>query len=200
MSFHTKVWLLALAPAAALLSCSPSTPSPLPVQSHATTTAAPTMASASPSSSVAADPVAGCPGDLSLAQANANYEQGLVAIKRAGEHPVQADLDVTLPLLRSAALSGHPLAQERYGSYVVGFWATDEMFWPKDKLNAVSALAMLRIVARRDPKSIYRGLAKDPVELRQEPLKRIPKAWIDLAIAEARAWERCHPVATGPTP
>jgi hypothetical protein len=121
-------------------------------------------------------------------------------IRRAGEHPAQADLDVMLPLLRSAALSGHELAQERYGSYVVGFWATDDMFWPKDKLNAVSALAMLRVVARRDPKSIYRGLAKDPVELRAEPLKRIPKAWIDLAIAEARAWERCHPATSAPTP
>lgn len=144
----------------------------------------------------------GCAEDIPAARATESYEQAQAAIKKAGEHPSNSDLAVILPLLRSAALSGHVKAQLRYGSYVVGFWMTDEMFWPKDKPNAVTALAMLRVVARRDPmaaKEWYGGLAKDPVDLKEDPLSRLPKAWIELALKEAQEWERCHPVPP-PTP
>jgi hypothetical protein len=54
-------------------------------------------------------------------------------------------------LLQLAAHSGHQAAQYRYGGYIVGYYLTDEMFWPREKEIASDALAMLRIVATDAP-------------------------------------------------
>lgn len=139
---------------------------------------------------------AGCPEELDPSQAQEAFQIARSMIERAGEHPGPHDLEEILPRLRAAAYAGLAEAQVRYGSYVVGYWATDGMFWPHDRKTAVSALAMLRIAALRDPKNStdwYGGLAKDPVDRRSPPLSDIPTPWLNLALEEARAWKRCHP-------
>jgi hypothetical protein len=52
----------------------------------------------------------------------------------------------------SLAAAGHHEAQRRYGYYVIGYYVTDGMFWPRDKEVAADALAMLHILAVDAPK------------------------------------------------
>ena len=137
----------------------------------------------------------GCPAaetGLDPAQELAEAER---LIAQAGEHPFDTQLAEILPRLRRAALAGHRPAQRRFGYYVVGYFLTDEMFWPADRPTAISALAMLRVALRRgipgeDP---WDGLARDPVVLGDEPLAMLPAEWVVAAVAEAADWERCHP-------
>ena len=136
-----------------------------------------------------------CRVDESAQQAQQDYQAGLAAIEAAGEHPMDSDLNVILPALKRAAHAGHRDAQARYGNYIVGYWLTDEMFWPDDRETAISGLAMLRIAFRRgyDPgEDGFAGLAKDPVDLRSEIASMLPREWVDAAVTYADAWEACH--------
>jgi hypothetical protein len=110
---------------------------------------------------------------------------------------MDTDLAEILPLLERAANSGYLPAQLRFGSYVVGYWYTDEMFWPQRPQVATLALAMLRVAAKRSPdskESLVRILAKDPVVFREsDGVPALPAPWVKAALAEAALWEKAHP-------
>lgn len=141
------------------------------------------------------------------AEAVAMLEAANAEIKRAGEHPTDADLARLLPLLRGAAEAGLLEAQLRYGNYVYGYWATDDMFWPSRREEAVKALAMLRVAALRIEMVRPVKAADDPLvnALGQTPprwdgeVPQPPKAWEDAAVAEADRWLRCRPDVVVPT-
>lgn len=127
-------------------------------------------------------------------------ERANAAIQRAGEHPTPADLDEILPLLHRAAYGGYLPAQRRYGYYVVGYWYTDEMFWPRSEPIAVSALAMLRVAAQREragaagplDDALLEALASDPVTFSEEEgPPALPEEWVKLGVAEAERWTAC---------
>jgi hypothetical protein len=121
------------------------------------------------------------------------------AIERAGEHPTDADLGEILPLLHRAAYGGHVGAQRRYGYYVVGYWFTDEMFWPQDEPVAVSALAMARVAAIHDRAEnggplddpLREALASTPVVFSDPDQLTLPDDWVAAGVAEADAWQAC---------
>jgi hypothetical protein len=92
-----------------------------------------------------------CPPALSPALAEILFQTAEHLIKKADEHVSPGALEVILPLLQLAAHSGHQATQYRYGGYIVGYYLTDEMFWPREKEIASDALAMLRIVATDAP-------------------------------------------------
>jgi hypothetical protein len=137
-------------------------------------------------------------GEALLKRANA-------AIERAGEHPMQSDLDEILPLLHRAAYGGYLPAQRRYGYYVVGYWFTDEMFWPHDEPVAISALAMVRVSSIADrieqggplDDALREAMASTPVTFADpDQAPALPDEWVDRAVAEADAWSEC-PKGTG---
>lgn len=137
-----------------------------------------------------------CSLDISPQLADAMYREAVVLIERVGEHPSNADLDLVLPLLEASARSGHAEAQRRFGSYVVGYWVTDEMFWPSRRKTAIAALAMLYESVRLDPaasdawaQQVGSGKATIPTS----PGLPLPKAWVSAALREAKQWEHCHP-------
>jgi hypothetical protein len=136
------------------------------------------------------------------AQAAAMLDAAREQMKAAGEHPMDKDLAVIMPLLRGAADAGLLEAQLRYGTYVYGYWVTDEMFWPSDKEVATHALAMLRVAALRirgaQPQgaaledSLVEALSRTPV-VWTDDLPQPPDAWVEAAIEEADQWLRCRP-------
>jgi hypothetical protein len=137
----------------------------------------------------------GCPDRESLDLAAEDLGEADALIKRAGEHPSDRDLDRILPLLERAAYAGYESAQRRFGYYVVGYYYTDDMFWPKHPDIAVPALAMLIIAARKNPtgnEPLAAALARDPVKFtdRDGP-PALPRAWIKAALEEARRWHEC---------
>jgi hypothetical protein len=152
----------------------------------------PTRAATLPSSNTDAD---GCPDRESLDLAAEDLREADALIKRAGEHPSDRDLDRILPLLKRAAYAGHEAAQRRFGYYVVGYYYTDEMFWPKEPDIAIAALAMLRVAARRTPDGsdqLMAALARDPVKFTgPDSPPALPRAWVNAAVKEARRWEDC---------
>ena len=148
--------------------------------------------------------LAGCPVGVSCEQAIRDLDRANQLIARAGEHPMDGDLDEILPLLQRAADTGYLPAQFRFGGYVVGYWYTDEMFWPKRPKIAIAALAMLRVACKRSPNvkgTLERNLARDPVKFSDsDGLPPLPQRWVKAALAEAARWEKAHPSAgsTGP--
>jgi hypothetical protein len=138
------------------------------------------------------EPVDATTGEDLLKRANA-------AIDRAGEHPMDADLDEILPLLHRAAYGGYLPAQRRYGYYVVGYWFTDEMFWPKDEPVAVSALAMARVSAIQDraekagplEDALREALTSTPVVFPDPDQLTLPDNWVAAGVGEADAWQAC---------
>lgn len=138
---------------------------------------------------------------LEVSVAEDLLRRGNEAIARAGEHPSPADLDEILPLLHRAAYGGHVAAQRRFGYYVVGYWYTDEMFWPHSEEVAVAALAMLRVVALHEldttgtppeEDALLRALASDPVAFDEaDGPPPLPEEWLRKASEEARAWSEC---------
>lgn len=126
--------------------------------------------------------------------------RGESAIARAGEHPSPADLDQILPLLHRAAYGGYAPAQRRYGYYVVGYWFTDEMFWPSNEPVAVSALAMVRVSAIHDraeqggplDDALREAMANTPVTFADpDQAPALPDDWVAAAVAEADRWLQC---------
>jgi hypothetical protein len=117
-------------------------------------------------------------------------------IKRAGEHPSREDLAAILPRLRRAAYAGNHAAQLRFGNYVVGYYYTDEMFWPREPRVAIPALAMLRIAALAEPESpntLVQALGRTPVRFTDtEGPPPLPKAWIRAALREAKRYLACQ--------
>jgi hypothetical protein len=142
----------------------------------------------------------GCPEGVSCEQAARDLDEANRLIARAGEHPADEDWAEILRLLQSAADSGYLEAQLRLGQYVVGYWFTDEMFWPREPKIAIFALAMYRVAAKRGPDAkndpLLRILAKDPVTFRpSDGIPPLPARWVKAALAEAKRWEKSHPTA-----
>lgn len=131
-------------------------------------------------------PVPKAEAEVLLAEANALIEQ-------AGEHPEPQALERILPKLRKAAYGGLHDAQLRYGAYVVGYYATDEMFWPRDRETAIGALGLLRFAVLRDPGSAesYPGLDQTPPDPSSAFIQLLDPDWLRLALEEARAYEAC---------
>ena len=94
-----------------------------------------------------------------------------------------------LPMLDRAACAGYLPAQMRVGYYVVGYWITDEQFWPSRRKLAVSALAMLLVAAKRSSDSIDAllcTLARDPVVFSESRgVPPLPSERVKVALIEA---------------
>jgi hypothetical protein len=116
-------------------------------------------------------------------------------IRRAAEHPTDRALSQILPRLQRAAYAGNLAAQQRFGNYVVGYYYTDELFWPGQPEIAIAALAMLRIAARKRPgteDALLAALARDPVAFTDpDGPPPLPGEWLDAALREAKRWEDC---------
>lgn len=95
-----------------------------------------------------------CEPRLSPELAQILYETANRLIELEGEHLSNGAAQVILPLLRLASHSGNQQAQRRYGYYVIGYYMTDEMFWPRQKEIAADALAMLHVVAIDAPQML----------------------------------------------
>ncbi len=189
-----------------------ASPSDVPASSSAPSGAASAAAAPSPSASVPAAPAATtklavgalgpgtwvCRYSLPPETSELLFAHALQAMALAGEHPTAAQVDLITKLLSLAATSGHLRAQQQYGNYVFGYWATDEMFWPRQREVAVEALAMLRVAARNssnhEPLDELSGpLARDPVRFKSGDFPAPPAAWVSAAVALANEWEKCHP-------
>jgi hypothetical protein len=200
MRFASRTWTLASWAAASLVAaCNSHPPHADPTASPPTKTVAPPAVT---TPTATAEPPAlsnlpGCPEGVSCEEAERDLAEAKRIIARAGEHPTDMDLAEILPLLERAADSGYLPAQLRFGNYVVGYWYTDEMFWPKKQKVAIVALAMLRVAAKRSPGSdepLLRVLAKDPVVFREsDGVPALPAPWVKAALAEAARWQKTHP-------
>jgi hypothetical protein len=146
----------------------------------------------------------GCPTGVSCEQAARDFEKATELRARAGEIPAKEESNIYLPLFERAAYSGYLPAQIRFGKYVVGYWYTDEAFWPHERRIAVAALAMLRVAAKRSPDTkdrLMRVLAKDPVKFTEsDGVPALPAAWVKAALVEAAHWEKAHPDVVRPNP
>jgi hypothetical protein len=148
-----------------------------------------TASSRTTSSSVVAEPapVVACPGAVDAAKAERLLREANELIRKADEHPSNAELDQILPRLEAAACAGDLLAQERFGMYVVGYYYTDEMFWPSRPQLAARALAMLLTAAQREPEStdpLLRALRSNPADFTsEEGPPPLPQPWLDAAHA-----------------
>jgi hypothetical protein len=138
-----------------------------------------------------------CEPAISPELAEVLFQTAQVLIRAHGDHVSVGELQVLLPLLRLAAHSGHRGAQARYGRYVVGYYLTDEMFWPRQPDVAADALAMLRIVSKDEP-TIF-GEAEAALYLRGmlpgDPEERVPRPWLKKAEEIEREYRRCQSLA-----
>lgn len=132
----------------------------------------------------------------SAEQAALDLREANERIERAGEHPSDEAMAEILIRLERAAYAGDIAAQLRFGQYVVGYYFTDEMFWPRRKHVAIAGLAMLRVAALqgpvdpRDPLMVE--LARTPVDLRRaKEVPPLPVPWVKAALAEAARWQAC---------
>jgi hypothetical protein len=132
-------------------------------------------------------------GRVPAAEAEALLAEANRLIDAAGEHPEPEALAQILPKLRRAAYGGLPAAQLRYGGYVVGYYATDEMFWPSDRETAIGALGLLRFAVVRDPSHAadFPGLELTPPDAHSQFIQLLDPEWLALALDEARAYETC---------
>jgi hypothetical protein len=134
-----------------------------------------------------------CPLNLSPELAEILYQTAERIISREDEHVSPAALEVILPLLKLAAHSGSVAAQHRYGYYVIGYYATDEMFWPHDKETAADALAMLRVLAVDNPDVV--GDSRSWILGGYEPTsdqKPFAQAWVNRAKKIEAQYRKCH--------
>ena len=138
----------------------------------------------------------GCVARESAEQTALDLHEANQRIERAGEHPSDEAMAEILTRLERAAYAGNIAAQVRFGQYVVGYYFTDEMFWPRRKDVAIAALAMLRVAALqgpvdpRDPLMVE--LARTPVDLRRaEGIPPLPASWVKAALVEAALWQAC---------
>lgn len=130
---------------------------------------------------------------LPVAEAEALLAEANTIIREAGEHPDPDSVVRILEKLKKAAYGGLPAAQIRYGWFVTGYYATDEMFWPHDRETAVGALGLLRFAVQRDPASAedYPGLALTPPDPDSAFIQLLDPEWIKLGVEEASAYEAC---------
>jgi len=171
------VWACALCS-----SCAPSQPA----TTASAETAKPAEAKKPPQPNIDCTPLPDAEAEALLAEANA-------LIDEAGEHPEPEALAEILPKLRKAAYGGLADAQLRYGAYVVGYYATDEMFWPRDRATAIGALGLLRVAVLRDRASAedYPGLEQTPPDASSPFIQLLDPEWLTLGLEEARAYEAC---------
>lgn len=140
--------------------------------------------------------------NLNAEEAASLTEKGLQISQSAGEHPSYESIEQIVAHLSRAAAANSTEAQKGLGFYVVGFWMTDFMFWPKQKQVAVDALAFLRI-------SMIKELTKGPPHIQwmqglgvsppyfDEDSNRLPTTWLNLAIKAASHWQRCFVLIKG---
>jgi hypothetical protein len=158
--------------------------------------AATSSVATSPPTTSSRPPTAPCPSAaVSAEQAQIDLSDAKESIARAGEHPTDQEFSAILSRLRRAAYAGNLAAQKRFGGYVVGYYYTDNLFWPDQPEIAIPALAMLRIAARRSPDpndTLLVALARDPIAFTDpDGPPPLPKQWLDAALDEARKWENC---------
>jgi hypothetical protein len=146
-----------------------------------------------------------CRPRLSPELAEVLYQTAEHLIAREGEHVSDGALGVILPLMRLASHSGNRKAQQRYGLYVVGYYETDGMIWPRDKDTAADALAMLHVVAVDMPEQV--GEARNWIVEYREPTgesQRFPAEWVKRAKQIESKYRRCVAAAAdsgdGPKP
>jgi hypothetical protein len=122
------------------------------------------------------------------------YETAERLIAREDEHVSIGALRTILPVLKLAAHAGNRSAQKRYGFYVLGYFFTDSMFWPSDKVTAADALAMLHIVASDAPEEVGDNV-KWIVDYRN-PVNELPfpKEWVDMAKRQEADYRKCLPL------
>jgi len=130
---------------------------------------------------------------LPVAEAEALLAEANEVIREAGEHPDPDSVTRILEKLRKAAYGGLPAAQLRYGWFVVGYYSTDEMFWPHDRETAIGALGLLRFAVQRDPASAesYPGLELTPPDPDSAFIQMLDPEWLGLAVDEASAYAAC---------
>ena len=131
--------------------------------------------------------------DVGVEVARVRLQEAVEAIKRAGEHPSRADFKVILDALTVASNAGVQEAQRRLGFYVIGFWMTDLLFWPKEPKVALHAFAMLRDFALHSQK---RGVFLDGLRLTPpafDPNEGIglPRRWMVEGEAYLKRWRAC---------
>ena len=136
---------------------------------------------------------------LSASELEGLTQLGLSTIKSAGEHPFDDSLKVISDSLCRAAIGGSRQAQKTLGSYVVSYWMTDEMFWPKRKEFAITALAMLRAYALHELQNgadlsddLVKALSQTPPHFKEDFPIELPKEWIAASVKRADRWRECH--------
>jgi hypothetical protein len=198
MGRPSRVWLLMALVTAAGQACSPSrAPEARPSAGVATIPLLPASSTPLGARPRAAErtPAVDCPPRESLAEASRDLREANDLIARAGEHPSDSQLSEILPRLRRAAYAGDLEAQRRFGYYVVGYYYTDEIFWPDEPEIAIPALAMLRVAARRNPDptdALLVVLGHNPVVFADpDGPSALPEEWLEAALLEAKHWEDC---------
>jgi hypothetical protein len=134
-----------------------------------------------------------CEPRLSPQIAEAMYQTANKLISAHGDHVSDGELSVIIPLLRLAAHSGHRHAQRRLGFYVVGYYMTDSMFWPRHKEIAADALAMLHVAAVDAPQIVGDDAAWILPYFEPASDKRsLPPAWVKQAKQVEAAFRKCR--------
>jgi catechol 2,3-dioxygenase-like lactoylglutathione lyase family enzyme len=130
--------------------------------------------------------------DMALIQP-AKAEEGKNGINHFGFTVDPEERKTILEKLKKAAYGGLSEAQIRYGWFVTGYYATDEMFWPHDRETAIGALGLLRFAVQRDPASAedYPGLDQTPPDPNSAFIQLLDPEWLRLAVEEASAYEAC---------
>jgi len=95
--------------------------------------------------------------------------------------------------LQIPAHSGHRQAQRRLGFYVIGYYMTDGMFWPRHKDIAADALAMLHVVAVDAPEIVGEEAAWITAYAEPTPDRTpLPIAWVKQAKQLEAAYRKCQ--------
>lgn len=134
---------------------------------------------------------------LATAVAEKQLKIGLRVIQEAGEHPTVEAVEQIVKYLGSSGEAGLLGAQLSLGMYVVGYWFTDEIFWPDDIKVATHALAMLRVAALRlhdlgpphDP--LLKALALTPPQFDDQNFE-LPEEWLSASLQLADQWLSCE--------
>ena len=136
--------------------------------------------------------------NLTYTKALIYLKMGQLEVEKAGEHPTESAVARIIRSLSQAAEFGLSDAQFKLGFYVVGYWMTDEMFWPSQKDRAIHALAMLRVAALH-MSDVKKSKTQDPfLKALSMPSPHfgdetyaLPKEWLNRSLNLANEWIKC---------
>jgi len=136
------------------------------------------------------------PGCATPEEAERDYARGVARLDEArdGEHLRTRPFEEAMALLRRAAETGNLPAQSLYGRTLFATRFAAESPRPDQRDDYVSALAFLRLAARRGDAEAARflpALAADEVSASEPPLDGVPEDWLRAALARADAWTAC---------